>query len=103
MRTGGWRCGGPGRATGDTASVYTSAGDCREGVSSAGGVKSISSSKWSSNSYVSKRRPLKEALHETAVGTCELYSSDAAVCAELWQDSHLEVDLPLLAAGHTVH
>lgn len=51
-RAGGWRCGGPGRATGDTARVYTSAGDCIEGVSSAGGVKSISSSKWSSNSYI---------------------------------------------------
>ena len=43
--------GGPGMATGGTAKVYTSAGDCMEGVSSAGGVKSISSSKLSSNSW----------------------------------------------------
>lgn len=56
MRAGGWRCGGPGRATGDTARVYTSAGDCIEGVSSAGGVKSISSSKWSSNSCIVKNK-----------------------------------------------
>lgn len=56
MRAGGWRCGGPGRATGDTASVYTSAGDWMEGVSSAGGVKSISSSKWSSNSCVDEKQ-----------------------------------------------
>ena len=54
MLARGWRCGGPGRGTGDTARVYTSAGDCIEGVSSAGGVKSISSSKWSSNSYINK-------------------------------------------------
>lgn len=56
MWTGGWRWGGPGRATGDTARVYTSAGDCIEGVSSAGGVKSISSSKWSSNSCINKNQ-----------------------------------------------
>lgn len=59
IRTGGWRWGGPGRATGDTARVYTSAGDCIEGVSSAGGVKSISSSKWSSNSYIDRNTLIK--------------------------------------------
>lgn len=128
MRTGGWRCGGPGRATGDTARVYTSAGDCIEGVSSAGGVKSISSSKWSSNSCANKNRVDENRLavmlqHNTAVHIfhsrvhrpCPLHSMyslgvacmGAGGAVSVWpparHDSHLEVDLPFLAAGHTVH
>lgn len=47
-RDGNWA--GAGRATLGTDRVNTSAGDCTDGVSSAGGVKSISSSKLSSNS-----------------------------------------------------
>lgn len=60
MLARGWRCGGPGSGTGDTSSVYTSAGGWIEGVSSAGGVKSISSSKWSSNSYKNNDKRLFE-------------------------------------------
>lgn len=93
MRLGGWRCGGPGRATGDTARVYTSAGDCIEGVSSAGGVKSISSSKWSSNSCIQLRQN-NLAHHQ---------SSRCHLAWVLCTVSHLKVDLPLFAAGHTVH
>lgn len=70
MRPGGWRCGGPGRATGDTARVYTSAGDCIEGVSSAGGVKSVSSSKWSSNSCVQLRQNITNLPDVTLSGCC---------------------------------
>lgn len=50
LPTEGWNCDGAGSETVGTESVKTSAGDWTEGVSSAGGVKSISSSKLSSNS-----------------------------------------------------
>lgn len=48
VRDGNWE--GVGKAILGTERVNTSAGDWTDGVSSAGGVKSISSSKLSSNS-----------------------------------------------------
>lgn len=51
-RDGNWE--GVGKAILGTERVNTSAGDWTDGVSSAGGVKSISSSKLSSNSWKKK-------------------------------------------------
>lgn len=50
LPTEGWSRDGAGSEIFGTESVKTSAGDWTDGVSSAGGVKSISSSKLSSNS-----------------------------------------------------
>lgn len=50
LPTEGWNWDGAGREIFGTERVKTSAGDWMDGVSSAGGVKSISSSKLSSNS-----------------------------------------------------
>ena len=52
VRDGNWE--GAGKAILGTERVNTSAGDWTDGVSSAGGVKSISSSKLSSNSLKKK-------------------------------------------------
>lgn len=123
MWAGGWRCGGPGRATGDTASVYTSAGDWMEGVSSAGGVKSISSSKWSSNSCMDEKQEEMGNQQEDPKNRRDVAAGTNQKSSGAWLspfppgekkksrilvtcrpgDSHLEVDLPLLAAGHAVH
>jgi hypothetical protein len=54
--TEAWNWDGAGSEMLGTESVKTSAGDWMDGVSSAGGVKSISSSKLSSNSCNQKKR-----------------------------------------------
>lgn len=59
LPTEDWNWDGAGSEIFGTESVKTSAGDWTEGVSSAGGVKSISSSKLSSNSCNQKKAHMK--------------------------------------------